>query len=379
MKLGIGGCIEATRPIDGPSNNSAGTLDGVRVGCGRLETGAEDKKMRMFDPKQSLQHQAVPDEILLAYNRDRNVVHLRDCEPSTGVVQANPNTLVISIGAVLYENSPAAAAVCFHPDSPWNTITLTESTEDNAKLEALCIALEIIYSAKLKGPPLEAVYIRCTGKAFCLANTTNLHDLTPADSVAVAKWVQEADKTLLGKLKLVWEDVAGAVDVFLWPALESEIEPVTEMAMAYMYQQHGRNWYKESSKQEGRFQVDMSNNPASNIKRNLIVNAANTVRHTLDGYSIIAPQSITSQGLNTVNKWKAVAKARLHQSLLLSIVASNGCWFLAQELRSKGDNRNPVDPNKFFLAYEMAMEYTASREDMQHSIHNFITQQQAIR
>lgn len=49
--------------------------------------------------------------------------------------------------------------------------------------------LKIIYNAKLKGPPLKAIYIKYIRKAFYLINIINLYNLILTDNIAIAKWI----------------------------------------------------------------------------------------------------------------------------------------------------------------------------------------------
>lgn len=318
---------------------------------------------RIFDPEKSINHRSVPMDLLLAYNPDKNVLHLRGAEHSTGNLQVDPRTLVISIEGVVYkdDDGQAGAAVFFHPLSAWNTVTCVKKTKDNAKLEALYIALNMITITAANDPNLKAVRIMCTERDFCLANTTG--DYSLEDRQAVANFLEGADKTTLAEINELWTDITKgtsghrAVDVRLWCVPDEVIRPVTEVATAYLYEQQGRDWYAENGKMRERFEVDGPNTPAYQ-----------------KDYSIVAPQSIVDQGPQAVTKWTAEAKARLQQSVLHKLVASDGCRRLNDQLRA---SEELMSPEKFFEAYAMATKYMA--EDPQKHIDQFVAEQRAIR
>lgn len=318
---------------------------------------------RMFDPEKSLKHRAFPMDVLLAYNPDRNVVHLRGVELPAGNLQADPHTLVISIEAVVYEeeDGQAGAAVFFHPLSPWNTVTCVNKTKDNAKLEALYIALNMISFTAANDPNLKAVYIMCSGRDFCLANTTGEYSL--ADHQAVRKWLQGADETTLSEVDELWTDITQgtnghrAVDVRLWCVPEEVMRPVTDVATAYLYQQRGRDWYAENGKTRNLFEVDSPNTPAYQ-----------------QDYPIVVPQSVVDQGPQAVLKWTAEANARFKQSVLHKIMAAYGCRCLNNQLRANG---GLLSTESFLEAYGMATRLMA--EDPQKDIDQFVAEQHAIR
>lgn len=318
---------------------------------------------RMFDPEKSLKHRAFPMDVLLAYNPDRNVVHLRGVELPAGNLQADPHTLVISIEAVVYEDEDgqAGAAVFFHPLSPWNTVTCVNKTKDNAKLEALYIALNMISFTAANDPSLKAVRIMCVGRDFCLANTTGEYSL--ADCQAVRKWLQGADKTTLSEVDELWTEISKgtnghcAVDVRLWCVPEEVMHPVTEVATAYLYEQRGRDWYAENGKTRDRFEVG----------------SPNTLAYKQD-YPIVAPQSVVDQGPRAVLEWTAGAKARFRQSVLNKLVAAHGCRRLNDQLRANG---GLLSTEGFLEAYGMATRFMS--EDPQKDIDQFVAGQQAIR
>lgn len=318
---------------------------------------------RMFDPENCPKYRSVPTDVMLAYNPDKNVMHLRDVEPSTGNLQTDPHTLVIYIDGVIYDDKDeqAGAAVFFHPLSAWNTVTCVKKTRDNAKLEALYIALNMISFTAANDPNLKAVYIMSTGKEFCLANTTG--DYSLADRQAVGEWLQGADKTTLAEINDLWTDITKgvnghrAVDVRLWCVSEEVMRPVTEVATAYLYEQRGRDWYAENGKVRERFEVDDPNTPA--LQRD---------------YAIVAPQYIVDQGPQAVTKWTAEANARFKQSVLHKLVASHGCRQLNDQLR---DSKELMSTERFLETYGMATKYMS--ENPQKDIDQFVAEQRAIR
>ncbi|KAK7716728.1 hypothetical protein SLS64_002433 [Diaporthe eres] len=317
---------------------------------------------RIFDPDNRPKYRSVPRDLLLAFNPDNNVLHLRGVEPSTGNLQVDPHTLVIYIEGVIYdEDGQAGAAVFFHPVSPWNTVTCVKKTRDNAKLEALYIALNMISFTAANDPNLKAVYIMSTGRNFCLASTTG--DYSLADRQAVDKWLPGADKTTLAEINDLWTDITKgvngqrAVDVRLWCVPEETMRPVTEVATAYLYEQKGRDWYAENGKIPERFEVESPNPPAYQ-----------------KDYAIVAPQHIVDQGPQAVTKWTAEAKARFKQSVLHKHVASDGCRDLNDQLR---DSKELMSTERFLEAYAMATKYMS--EDPQKHIDQFVAEQRAIR
>lgn len=318
---------------------------------------------RMFDPENDPKYRSVPRDLLLAYNPDKNMMHLRGVEPSTGNLQVDPHTLVIHIEGVVYddEDGQAGAAVFFHPVSPWNTVTCVKKTKDNAKLEALYIALNMISFTAANDPNLTAVCIMCSGREFCLANTTG--DYSLADRQAVGEWLQNADKTVLAEISELWTDITKgtnghrAVDVRLWCVPEEAMRPVAEVATAFLYEQHGRDWYAENGKTRERFEVD----------------SPNTIAYQ-QNYRIVAPQSIVDKGPQAVTKWTAEANARFKQSVLHKLVASNGCRQLNDQLRA---GEELMSTERFLDAYGLATRYLS--ENPQKHIDQFVAEQRAIR
>ena len=277
----------------------------------------------------------------LEYNPNRKIVHLR----------GDPHTLVISIQGVVYENGQAGAAVFFHPLSPWNTVTCVgEKSRDNAKLEALYIALNIISFTVTSDPNLKAVHVKCTDRDFCLALKADRQSL------------READETSLSEIDQLWTDIMKGsnsdgrrpVDVRLWCVAEEEMRTVTETALAYMYEQHGRDWYAENGKMRDGFEESPS--PA------------------YPHYdSIVAPQAVVKQGPRAVSDWIAEAKARLQQSVLHKMVASEGCRHLNEQLRA---DRELMSTERFLDAYVTATRFTL--EDPQKDIDQFMAEQRVI-
>lgn len=322
---------------------------------------------RMFDPKTSLQHHTMDMDHLLDYNPSKNVVHLLGVDPSTGRLQSDPHTLVISIEGVIYADGQAGAAVFFHPLSPWNTVTWVEATQKNAKLEALYIALNMISITAANDPHLEAVRIRCVGRDFCLANTARGRNLAANDSQAVAEWLQGASKTTLREINELWGDITKgtngqrALDVRLRCVSEEEMDTVTEAALAYMYEQRGRDWYAENGKTRDEYEVDGPDSSGSLAY--------------LQQYPIVAPHAIVQQGPRAVFKWKAEASARLRQSLLHKTVATDGCRHLNDQLRANGGKLMSME--KYLEAYAMATNYMS--EDPQKHIDQFAADQRFIR
>lgn len=347
------------RQADGASSDLTETRDFE----GSATDAAGQPIFRMFDPEKSLKHGAIPIDALLAYNPDKNATHLRGVDLSTGNLQADPQTLVISIEGVVYEGDggQAGAAVFFHPLSAWNTVTCVEKTKDNAKLEALYIALTMVSLTAANDPNLKAVRIMCAGREFCLANTTGEYSL--ADQQAVDKWLQGADKTTLSEVNELWTNITEgtnghhAVDVRLWCVSEEAIRPVTEVATAYLYEQQGRDWYAENGKTRDRYEVD----------------SLNTLAYQQD-YPIVAPQSVVDQGPQAVLKWTTEVKARFKQSVLHKIVASYGCRQVNNQLRGSGEL---MSTEKFLEAYGMATRFMS--DDPQKHIDLFVAEQQTIR
>lgn len=319
---------------------------------------------RMFDPKNSLKHRAVDMDFLLDYNSDKNVVHLQGVDPSTGYLQSDPHTLVISVESVVYEDGQAGAAVFFHPMSPWNTVTWVDATKKNAKLEALYITLNIVSFTAANDPNLQTVLIKCAGRDFCLANTACEHNLTAYDRKAVAEWLQGASKTILREIDELWTNITQgtndhrAVDVRLWCVPEEDMQTVTEMALAYMYDQRDRDWYAENGKTHPEFDVT-------------IPDSLDYLQHN----PIVAPRHIVNQGPHAVRKWTAEALARLRQSLLHKAVASDASRDLNEQLRA--NEGQLLSTEAFFEAYALATRYMS--EDPQKHIDKFVEDQRAIR
>lgn len=288
-------------------------------------------------------------QIELEYNPHRKVMHLR----------GDPQTLVISIEGVVYENGNAGAAVFFHQLSPWNTVTCVEKSRDNAKLEAFYIALNIISSTVTSDPTLKAVYIQCTDKDFCLALTADKQ----------GQWLPGADETTLSEIDQLWRDILKGsngrrpVDVQLRCVSEEEMRPVTETALAYMYEQHGRDWYAENGRdwyaEHGNLRDRFEENPSSACPQ-------------YD--SVVAPQAVVDQGPQAASKWVAEAKARLKQSFLHKMVASAACHQLNGELRA---SKELMSTERFLDTYAMATKLTA--EDPQKDIDQFMAEQRVIR
>lgn len=343
---------------DGPSSD----LTQPRNSDGSVIDTNGQPIVRLFDPEKSLKHQAVPMDLLLSHNPGKNVMHLRGVDPSTGNLQVDPNTLVIFIEGVVYDDDDgqAGAAVFFHPLSPWNTVTCVEKSKDNAKLEALYIALNMISFTAANDPNLNAIYIMCADMDLCLATTTDGYNLAHRQSVS--KWLQGADKTILSEIDELWTNITEgtngqrAVEVRLWCVPEAAIRPVTDIATAYLYEQRGRDWYAEHGKTRDHFEENSQDTPA----------------YPPD-LSIVAPQSIVSQGPLAVTKWKAEAKARLQQSIWHKIVASDGCRQLNDELRSNGEL---LSTERFLEKYSMATNFMS--EDPQKDIDQFVAEQRAI-
>lgn len=333
--------------------------------CDGSAVGADGQAIvRIFDPEKSFEHRGVPMNALLAYNSYKNVLHLQGVDPFNGNLQADLQTLVVFIDGVVYEDEDgqAGAAVFFHPLSPWNTVTGVEKTKENAKLEALYIALNMIAFTAANDPSFKAVRIMCAGRDFCLANATG--EYSPADREAVDKWLQGADKTMLSEVDKLWTDITEGnngrrpVDVRLWCVPQGMMRPVTEVATAYMYEQRGRDWYAENGKTRDRFPVNSPN--------------MSVYQHYYD--SIVAPLSVVSQGPQAVTKWTAEAKARFQQSLLHMKVASEGCRRINDELRANG---MPMSTEGFLEAYARATKLMS--ENPQMDIDQFVAEQRSIR
>jgi hypothetical protein len=364
MQRGTTKYNQLMRQIDGLDDLSE-SHDGIQIPCDGSAIDADGQPItRMFDPKNSLKHRAMDMDFLLDYNSDKKVVHLQGVDPSTGHLQTDPHTLVISVESVVYEDGQAGAAVFFHPMSPWNTVTWVSATKKNAKLEALYIALNMISFTAANDPNLKTVLIRCAGRDFCLANTALEHNLAAPDRKALTQWLQGASKPILSEINELWTDITQgtnghrAVDVRLWCAREEEMQTVTEMALAYMYEQRGRDWYAENGKTRPDFEVD--------IPDSLIY---------LQHNSIVAPRHIVNQGPQAVSRWTAEARARLRQSLLHKAVASDGCRDLNEQLRA--NEGGLLSMEQFLEAYAMATHYMS--EDPQSHIDQFVTDQRAIR
>lgn len=345
---------------DGASSDLTETCDFE----GSATDAAGQPIARMFDPEKSLKYGALPMEALLHYNSHKKVMHLGGVDPSTGGLHSDPRTLVISIQGVVYEDEEgqAGAAVFFHPLSPWNTVTCVEKTKENAKLEALYIALNMISITAANDPNLKAVRIMCTGREFCLANTTG--DYSLADQQAVGKWLWGADKTMLSEVDELWTDITKganghrAVDVRLWCVPDEEIRPMTEVATAYIYARQGRDWYAENGKTRDRFDEVYWPNARAYRK----------------DYPLAAPRYVVDQGPQAVLKWKAEVKARAQQSVIHKNVAVDGCRQLNDQLRAYG---GLLSTEKFLEAYAMATRFMS--EDPEKHIDAFVAGQRAIK
>lgn len=354
-----------TNDLDGSIESG----DRIQTFCDGFAIDADGQPIaRLFDPKTSMQHHTMDMDHLLDFNPSKNVVYLQGVDPSTGRLQSDPHTLVISIESVIYADGQAGAAVFFHPLSPWNTVTWVEATQQDAKLEALYIALNMISIAAANDPHLKAVRIRCVGRDFCLANTARKHNLAEDDRQAVVKWLQAgASRITLLEINELWTDISKgtnghrAVDVRLWCVTEEEMVTVTDMALAYMYEQRGRDWYAENGKTRAEYEVDGPDSSGSLAY--------------LQQYPIVAPHAIVQQGSRAVLKWKAEASARLRQSLLHKNVAADGCRHLNDELRANGGKLMSME--RFLGAYAMATNYMS--EDPQKHIDQFVADQRAIR
>lgn len=354
-----------TSDLDGSTESG----DCIPTFCDGFAIDADSQPItRMFDPKTSLQHHAMEMDHLQDYNPDKKVVHLQGVDPATRQLQSDPHTLVISIEGVIYADGQAGAAVFFHPLSPWNTVTWVQATQQNAKLEALYIALNIISFTAANDPHLKAVRIKCVGRDFCLANTASKHNLAANDRQAIAKWLQGgAIRTTLLEINELWTDIAKgvnghrAVDVRLWCVPEEQMDTVKDMALAYMHEQRGRDWYAENGKTRAEYKVDGPDSSGSLAY--------------LQQHPIVAPHAIVQLGPRAVFKWKAEASARLRQSLLHKTVATDGCRHLNDELRANGGKLMSME--RFLGAYAMATNYMS--EDPQKHIDQFAADQRSIR
>lgn len=380
-----------TKPLpraDSFSSGVTGSPDRVRAFPDGPTLDADRQPLvRMFDPQESPDHRNVPKDLLLGYNRDRGILHLRGYVPSTGTIKTYPGTIVISIDAVAYSDDLAAAVVFFHHKSAWNTVTVARATKDNARLEAFHLALCIINEAKLNGAPFLAAYIRCADLEFCLANANDNPDMGPSTSKLVNRWLQRADQTLLADIKTVAEYVTTSangfhpMDVYLWCVSSEDMEPVTDMGNAFMYERHNRDWYKESGRDPGRFRVDGPGLPVYKPKTDLVANAKAILNEYLIGFTTHPPADVVLKGAKAVSAWKAEATLNLRHALLTVIVASDGCWLLNQEVRAEGPEAEGglVNPFKFLHAYGLMEKFTAEKERMLEYIADFVKEQRRIR
>lgn len=367
VKRGNDKCKQLMWQIDGPDELSESHDPFQSPNNDGLATDADNKPMaRMFDPQNSLKHRALDMDSLVAYNPDKQVVHLQGVDLSTGHLQADPTTLVISIESVVYETGQAGAAVFFHPLSPWNNVSWVDGTKKNAKLEALYIALNMISFTAVNDPNLKTVLVKSTSMDFCLANTALGHALGEDDTQAVTHWLKGASKTILSEINDLWTDLTHganghrAVDVRLWCVPEKDMQTVNDMALAYMYKQRGRDWYAENGKTRPEYKVPVQVPDSMNY---------------LEQYPIVAPRQIVSQGPQAVSRWKAEAVARVRQCAMHKAMAADGCRELNEQLR---DNDGALLSFEHFLeAYGLATHYMSA--DPQKYIDQFVWHQRAIR
>jgi hypothetical protein len=325
---------------------------------------------RMFDPQKSLKYGAVDAPFLLDYDAEKKVLHLQGFDLSTSRPQSDPTTLVISIDSVVYEEASAGAAVFFHPLSPWNTVTWVKGSKKNAKLEALFIALNMIRITAANDPNLKAVVIRCTGRGFCLANANAArgNKLQAWDRNAVAEWLQGVSESTLEEVDELWTNITRgntdgrrAVDVRLWCVSKEDMQETTEAALAYMYEQRGRDWYAENGKGYPEYDEPATTESLEDLEIN----------------PIVAPSHIIDQGAQAAMRWTAAARARLRQCFLHKVMASAACRDLNGQLRAGEGMAAMLSMKNFFEAYALATRWMS--ECPQKQIDQFAEDQRNIR
>ncbi|POS73948.1 hypothetical protein DHEL01_v207653 [Diaporthe helianthi] len=322
--------------------------------------------IRLFDPKNSLKHQALDMDSLVAFNPNKQVVHLQGVDPLTGCLQSDLTTLVISIESVMYKDQQAGAAVFFHPVSPWNTVSWVDGTKKNAKLEALYIALSMISLAATNDTNLKTVLIKCAGSDFCLAKSTQVDHMDRDDTQTILDWLRGASQTTFEEIHDLWADITSgangqrAVDVRLWCVPEEEMQTVKDMSLAYMYKQRGRNWWAENGKTPPQYQVQEPDSSMAYLQQ----------------HAIVTPNHVVSQGPQAVSRWRAETDARLRQCILHRDTAAEACRDLNMQLRDS-KNGGLKSFEQFLDAYALATRYMS--EDAQKHIDQFVEEQRAIR
>ncbi|KAK2598410.1 hypothetical protein N8I77_011830 [Diaporthe amygdali] len=369
------GLTKTLADVQVPSDGSVVSIDGRPI-------------VRLFDPEMSLRHRDVSDENLLAYNHKKSVMNLCGIEPSTGALQIDPQTLVISIEGVVCEDGQAGAAVFFHQNSPWNTVTCVESTmpqtKENAKLEALYVALHMIRSTAAVDPFLKAVRIMCVGREFCIANTMEEPNLGGADREAVEKWLQEVDEATFWEINQFWKDIAKggngqrALDVRLWNVSDETVRPVTEMTLAYMYERHDHDWYRENGKAHDHFEVHSPKDLKSSSygKWSSIANAKAMLEESLGQRSIFAPQAVIDRGPRAVSQWITETKAQLQQDFLYTILAPDSRREINDEVRSSRGELQSTE--EFLKAHARSTRIMVFEEEAQERINKFMAEQRVI-
>ncbi|KAG8159772.1 hypothetical protein KVR01_010409 [Diaporthe batatas] len=364
VKRGRNECNQLMCQTDGP-DDIPDSHDFVQTPCsdGFALDAYNEPLIRLFDPKNSLKHRALDMKSLVSFNPDKQALHLQGVDPSTGRLQADPTTLVLAIDSIVYEGQQAGAAVFFHPMSPWNTVSLVDATEKNAKLEALYIALSMISLAAANDPNLKTVLIKCADRDFCLANTA-LDHLDGDEARISLEWLNGANMSTFGEIDGLWTDITlgsngqRAVDVRLWCVPEEDMQTVHDMSLAYMYKQCGRDWWAENGKTPPEYTVQA---PDSLIY--------------LQQHEIIAPDHIISQGPQAASRWRAEAAARLDQWIAHKKQATEACRELNKQLRD--DTGMLLGVEQFLEAYGLATRYLSG--DPQRHIDQFAAEQRAIR
>ncbi|KAI3398876.1 hypothetical protein diail_8385 [Diaporthe ilicicola] len=349
---------------------------------------------RIFISELSLKHRHVPKELLFAYNPQKNITHLRSIDPSTGALQVDFHTLVIAIEGVVYEGRQGLAAVGFHPQSIWNTVTWldvknTYQTKENAKLKALYTALQMISSTAAKDPSLKEVRIVCSGLDCGFAAAVDW-DSVMLDEIdqkfeLYGNWIEQIDEEQLSEVNELWKTITEgtngerAVDVRLWPSEEEEIAWLAEKAMVHVYKEHGRDWYKETNNNLERAEGDDSEDAFDYFgELNFTASAKACLEARLEHHSFLAPQHVIDKGPRAVSTWTAQARAKLQQALLHTIVASDGCFDLKKQLRVNKKEGELVQGDDWLKSYEAATELMASQEQAQRYIEDFDKEQRDI-
>lgn len=315
--------------------------------------GADGKPItRIFDPRSSLKHQAVPEHLLTILHPTDRVFHLQHINPATNTLEPDLGSLVIAIDGVVYtradSHSQAGATVFFHHTCPWTTLAHLQQghpqTRQQALLEGLSQALIMVEARAAADPLLRDVRIMTSSRELCLLFGLGVDRVGDDRAAAVAQWLGQTDMVFWMGVERRWRDVArgrrGAggpgrpVDVRLWLVGEETIRPATEVAIAEMYRADGRDWYEEngmgrdalgprgSSEDPAGSGGNISGNGNDRCGSDITSTVEDKARRFLDEMAFAPPQPIADQGPAAVARWMAATTAKYKQAMLFLEVAS---------------------------------------------------------